>query len=74
MLPVIVIVVALAASVAVDVWLGVEIPAYGAGIGLIGTAILTFGSKLLAAMLKRPLDYYAHQDLPAPVEGEVDDG
>jgi hypothetical protein len=53
-------------GVGVDLLAGTEPPGIGAVLGLTGTFVLTFGSKWLAAVLKRPEDYYDHQDLPWP--------
>jgi hypothetical protein len=53
-------------GVGVDLLAGTEPPGIGAALGLVGTFVLTYGSKWLAAVLKRPEDYYDHQDLPWP--------
>jgi hypothetical protein len=68
-----VIAVVIVLGIGVDILAGAEPVGFGAGIGLAGTLLLTYGSKGLAAVLKRPADYYEHQDLPAPErKGAVD--
>jgi hypothetical protein len=69
----VVIVVVVVLGVGADILAGAEPIGFGAGIGLVGTLLLTYGSKGLAALLKRPADYYEHQDLPRPGQ-EVADG
>jgi hypothetical protein len=69
----VVIVVVIVLGVGADILAGAEPIGFGAGIGLVGTLLLTYGSKGLAALLKRPADYYEHQDLPRPGQ-EVADG
>jgi hypothetical protein len=68
-----VIAVVIVLGVGADVLAGAEPIGFGAGIGLTGTLLLTYGSKGLAALLKRPADYYERQDLPRPGQ-EVADG
>lgn len=70
---VLVIAVVVLLGVGVDVLAGAEPVGFGAGIGLAGTFLLTYGSKGLAALLKRPADYYDHEDLPWPGQ-EAGDG
>ena len=53
-------------GVGVDLLAGTEPPGVGAVLGLTGTLVLTFGSGWLALVLKRPEDYYDHQDVPPP--------
>lgn len=53
-------------GIGVDVLAGAEPIGFGAGVGLVGTLLLTYGSKGLAALLKVTGDYYEHQDLPWP--------
>jgi hypothetical protein len=69
-----VIAVVIVLGVGVDLLAGAEPVGFGAGIGLVGTLLLTFGSKALAAGIKRPADYYDHEDLPRPSATEVADG
>lgn len=69
-----VIAVVIVVGIGVDVLAGAEPVGFGAGVGLIGTLLLTYGSKGLAAMCKRPVDYYDRHDLPRPqVPGVVAD-
>ena len=42
------------------------------GVGLVGALLLTYGSKALAAVIKRPADYYEHVDVPPPQGGGHD--
>jgi hypothetical protein len=65
-----VIAVVVVLGIGADILAGAEPIGFGAGIGLIGTLLLTFGSKGLAALLKRPGDYYQHEDLPWPQQAE----
>jgi hypothetical protein len=62
----VVIALVVAVGLGVDVLAGTEPVGIGALLGLTGTFVLTFGSKWLAAVIKRPEDYYDHQDLPWP--------
>ena len=62
----VVIAIVVAVGLGVDVLAGTEPVGIGALLGLTGTFVLTFGSKWLALVLKRPEDYYDHQDLPWP--------
>jgi hypothetical protein len=62
----VVIAVVVAVGLGVDLLAGTEPPGIGAVLGLVGTFVLTFGSKWLAAVIKRPEDYYDQQDLPWP--------
>lgn len=68
-----VIAVVVALGIGVDLLAGTEPPGIGAVLGLIGTFVLTFGSKWLALVLKRPEDYYDHQDLPWPSSAQEGD-
>lgn len=69
----VVIVLVVVVGVGVDVAVGAEPVGFGAGVGLVGTFLLTYGSTWLAAVLKRPEDYYDQHDLPWP-EQEGGDG
>jgi hypothetical protein len=70
----VVIAVVIVLGLGVDVLAGAHPVGFGAGIGLTGTLLLTYGSKGLAALLKRAPDYYQQRDLPAPEREEVGDG
>ncbi len=65
-----VIVVVVTVGIGVDVLAGSDPVGFGAAIGLVGTLLLTFGSKALASVIKRPADYYEHEDLPWPSGAE----
>lgn len=71
---VLVLVALLVVSVIVDVLAGAEQPGFGAAIGLVGTFLLTFGSKALANLIKRDTDHYDHGDLPRPQPAEPEEG
>ncbi len=69
---VVVIALVVVIGVLVDVLAGAEPIGFGAGIGLVGTFLLTYGSLWLATLLKRPADYYEHTDLPRPEQERAD--
>jgi hypothetical protein len=69
-----VIAVVIVIGLGVDVLAGAEPVGFGAGVGLVGTLLLTYGSKALAALVKRSADYYEHEDLPRPTGAEAADG
>jgi hypothetical protein len=70
----VVIAVVIVVGIGVDVLAGADPVGFGAGIGLAGTLLLTYGSKGLAALLKRAPDYYEHHDIPGPEREGVADG
>jgi hypothetical protein len=65
-----VVVAGLVVGLLVDLLVHADIPGYGVGIGVLGTFVLTYGSQALAALVKRPADYYERVDLPPPQGGD----